>query len=123
MIAVVDKPYDKMIPGVRPPLMQGMYCEVEVRGKPKSGRILIPRVALHGDEVYLIEDERLVWRAVGVDFSLGDFVCLADGLVGGETLIVSDPIPAIEGMLVDAKNDEALERRLTDVASGKAALR
>ena len=33
-ISVVDKPYEKIIIGERPPLVRGVFCEVELRGRP-----------------------------------------------------------------------------------------
>lgn len=122
-IVVVDKPYEKVIPGKRPPLIAGMFCEVELRGRAKPGRVLIPRAALHEGEAYVVESNRLVRKAVTVDFALGDFVCLAKGLDDGETLVVSDLVPAIDGMLLSSRVDEELQSRLAAVARGEASLR
>ena len=112
-----------MIPGSRPPLVQGMFCEVEIRGRPKPDKVVIPRSALRGNEVYTVVDGRLQRRAVTVGFTLDDCVCLASGLEGGERLIVSDPVPAIEGMLLEPTVDDELGQRVASVARGETAQR
>jgi hypothetical protein len=81
---------------------------------------VIPRAALHDGAVYVLdENNRLVRKPVRSEFALGDFHCIADGLEGGERLVISDPSPAIEGMLVKPEtDDEALERLHTAVERG-----
>ena len=118
IVVVVDRPYEKMIPGRRPPLVRGMYCEVELHGKVREGRVVIPRSALHEGHVFVLDlNNRLRRREVDVDFAQDDFVCLRSGLNEGDTLIVSDPTPAIEGMLVEPRYDEELRKSLVDEAS------
>ena len=36
MVVVVEKPYEGVIPGVRPPLLKGMYTSVEFLSKPRG---------------------------------------------------------------------------------------
>lgn len=117
LVVAVDEPYRKVIPGSRPPLMQGAYCRVVLRGAERSDRVIIPRSAIRDGQVYLVDDQnRLTRKSVTVDFTQGDLACLAEGtmggLMGGETLIVSDPVPAIEGMLVRPQQDDETQTRL-----------
>jgi len=113
VVIAVDKPYERAIPGQRPPLVKGSYCEVELRGKSLPGRIVIPRVALHEDVVYVVDGaNRLARRDVTVLFAQSDFLCIGDGLDAGMRVVVSDPTPAIEGMLVTPVNDEKLTAAL-----------
>lgn len=123
VVVAVDKPYEQMIPGVRPPLVKDMYCETEIRGNPRPDRVVIPRSAFHEGHVYLVEADRLVRRPVEVAFALHDYLCLKEGLEEGELVIVSDPIPAINGMLVKSLPDEDLEQRIAAVARGEAPIR
>jgi len=125
VVVAVDKPYQKIVPGKRPPLAKGMFCEVELRTEPKKDRIVIPRSALHGGAVvYVLNDQnRLERRDVRTAFEQSNFVCLASGLEEGETLIVSDPAPAIEGMLAKPVPDEELLQGLLAEARGEAPLR
>ncbi|TXK98443.1 hypothetical protein BMR11_08260, partial [Methylococcaceae bacterium CS5] len=46
IIVSVDNPYAQIIPGTKPPLMQGMYTEIILQGKAKTFYV-IPRDALH----------------------------------------------------------------------------
>ncbi|MBW3600354.1 MAG: efflux RND transporter periplasmic adaptor subunit [Planctomycetes bacterium] len=123
LVVAVDRPYEKAVPGQRPPLLAGAFCEVELRGPPRRKRIVIPRSALHGGEVYVVNDEgRLERRPVEVEFAQGDFLCLQSGLTAGETLIVSDITPAIEGMLIEPTLDQELRRAITAEAAGMGEL-
>jgi multidrug efflux pump subunit AcrA (membrane-fusion protein) len=122
VVVAVDDPYQNMIPGQRPPLFDGMFCEVELRGRAES-RIVVPRVALHNQHVYLVdESNRLVRREVKIAFPQSTFVAIEEGLTEGETLVVSDPTPAVEGMLVEPVLDELLQASLAADAAGEGTL-
>jgi len=96
----VDNSYRQAIPGVRPPLIKNMFVEVELRGKPHPDRLIIPRSAIHNKQVYIVNQEsRLEKRALDIDFFQSNFVAVKNGLKKGDAVIVSDLIPAIEGML------------------------
>ncbi len=113
IIVVVEKPYEKIIPGLRPALVRNMFCEVEITGPPLVQRIVIPRSALHEDTVYVVDPEnRLVRRSVRVEFSQDDFYLLKSGLGHGEQIVVSDLTPAMDGMLLAPTEDKALDERL-----------
>ena len=120
LVVVVDKPYEQAIPGQRPPLMQGMYCEVELRGSPRPGCLIIPRSALHEGHVFVVDsDRRLRRRQVEISMTQAGFVCVEKGLGEGELLVVSDPSPAIEGMLTEPVMDEASQQQLEVQAGGE----
>jgi RND family efflux transporter MFP subunit len=122
IVVAVDKPYEKVIPGRRPPLLRGTFCEVELRGVVREGRLVIPRSSLHDGHVYVLDgEERLRRRPVEIDFAQANFVCLRSGLHSGDTVVVSDPTPAIEGMLVDPVEDVELLETLFREASGEGA--
>ncbi len=124
IVVSVDTPYEKVIPGTRPPLVKGMFCEVELRGRPRKGLIVIPRSALHEGHVYVVNDEqRLERRKVDVAFAQSSFVCLEDGLRKGELLVVVDPTPAIEVLLVTPEVDETILEALIAEARGEVRLR
>ncbi|MBN1852850.1 MAG: efflux transporter periplasmic adaptor subunit [Pirellulales bacterium] len=124
LVITVDKSYEQAIPGRRPPLLQGMYCEAELRGPVRKGKIVIPRTALHDGHVYVVgNDRRLRRRKVEAEFAQSNFLCLEEGLTAGETLVVSDPTPAIEGLLVEPVIDEQVARRLIAEASGEGSVK
>jgi hypothetical protein len=60
---------------------------------------------------------------VEVAFAQSSFLCLRDGLQAGERLVVSDPTPAIEGLLTEPVPDDPLWERLRSEAAGKGALK
>lgn len=120
IVVTVDKPYEKIIPGQRPALVRGMYCEVEFRAPERKRRIVIPHSALTQGHVYILDQEnRLRRQEVEVEFSQTGFVCLRSGLQSGDLLVVSDATPAIEGMLVEPVEDADLLGRLTREASAR----
>ena len=110
VIVAVDDPYRQAVPGQRPPLVKNMYVEVEVRGRPRPGAVVIPRGALYGREVRIAgPDDRLRVREVEVDFVQTNFVVVASGLEAGEKVVVSDLPFAADGMrLAPVEDEEAL---------------
>jgi len=120
VIVVVDRPYEKIIPGKRPLLSKGMFVEVEFRSNPRGKTIAVPRSALRNGQVYVAgSDNRLEIRPVVVAFRQGRIAAIADGLRENERVVVSDLIYATEGMLIDALEDGALAAVLRDEAAGR----
>ena len=116
VIVAVDNPYRQAVPGQRPPLVKNMYVEVEIRGRPRPGAVVIPRGALTGNLVRTVDaDERLGLREVEVDFVQTNFVVVAAGLEPGESVVISDLPYAAEGMrLAPVADDEALARLVAE---------
>ncbi|MCF8083915.1 MAG: efflux RND transporter periplasmic adaptor subunit [Deltaproteobacteria bacterium] len=122
VVAAVDRPYDKAVPGERPPLTAGMFCRVELQGPVRSGSVVVPRSAIHDSSVFVVDPEqRLQKRQVVVDFAQSDFVVIQSGLSGGEMVVVSDPSPAIMGMKVSPVTDDDLRKHLLALSQGDTA--
>jgi membrane fusion protein, multidrug efflux system len=121
VIVMVDKPYEKAVPGIRPPLTKGMFVEVELRAPPGPPVPVIPRAALQpGDHVHVAgPDDRLEIRRVKVADSQAGFAMIAEGLRAGERVVISDLIPAVDGMLLAPVRDTRAE---TGLASDAAAM-
>ncbi|MCK5695372.1 MAG: hypothetical protein KAH62_02000 [Desulfobacula sp.] len=95
----VDNPYENIIPGKRPPLVTNMYVEVVLKGRSLPNRFVVPRSAVHEGKVYICTPENsLEIRSVDVEFNMDDVAVLSKGLEEGESLVLTDLIPAIEGM-------------------------
>ncbi|WP_133513167.1 efflux RND transporter periplasmic adaptor subunit [Candidatus Thiosymbion oneisti] len=109
VVVAVDRPYDKIIPGYRPPLSKGMFVQVILRGKSHQARILVPRAAVRDGAVMVADqDHRLRRRPVTVLFSQGQISVIEQGLTPGERVLVSDLVPAVEGMLLQPIIDKEL---------------
>jgi len=117
MVVAVDDPFAKTIPGVRPPLTKGMFVRVRMSGRSQPDRMLVPRAAVRNGAVYVADsDDRLRRRTVEVEFSQGDLSVIASGLQIGDRVVVTDVVPAVEGMLLLPQIDRELSSRL--VAAG-----
>ncbi len=120
VVVSIDEPFRNAMPGKRPPLLSGMYVEVELRGPSRKGCKAVPRSALHDDQIYLVNTEsRLERRPVKVAFRQATFVCLESGVEPGEQVVLTDLVPVVEGMLLDARPDEAAATRLTAAVKGE----
>lgn len=113
VVVAVDRPFDKVKPGYRPPLSKGMFVQVALRGRRQAPRVVIPRNAVRRGSVYVAgADDRLRVQPVEVLFNQGDLSVIASGLEAGERVVVSDLVPAVGGMLLRTEVDEALAARL-----------
>ena len=114
IIVSVDNPYQQVIPGIKPPLMQGMFTEVLLEGRAKSFYI-IPRDALHENEIYIAnQQDQLERRTVKHSQVQGEMVLMANGLQAGESLIVSDVFPAIPDMQLKTHVETAVQQSIAN---------
>ncbi|MCA9689312.1 MAG: biotin/lipoyl-binding protein [Myxococcales bacterium] len=122
VVVAIDKPYQSGRPGERPPVATGMYMEVELRGAAREGCLAVPRGALHGDVLHVVDkDRRLARREVQIAYRQAEFACLAGGIEPGEQVVLTDVVPAIEGMLLDPVEDEEAAAELRATASEGSA--
>jgi RND family efflux transporter MFP subunit len=106
VVVAVDNPMQKIIPGVRPPLTKGMFVEVAIAGHTQTDKIVIPRSALRNGKVYILDAQnRLQIRTVNKLYDQQDKSIIGEGLDDGEQLVLTDLIPAIQGMLLKPGND------------------
>ena len=128
----VDDPYNNVIPGKRPPLLTNMYVAVELRGKRLSDQYVIPATAVHDSRVYIAgKDNRLKIKPVHVAWIMEDLAvlepcrtttpssepnaeCIAEP---DEMLVLTDLVPAIEGMRLNPVEDNATARRVRESAT------
>lgn len=124
VIVAIDDPYGEIQPGRRPPLIKGMFAEVELLAHPVEGRILVPRSAVREGRVMVVDgDSRLAYRAVEVVYAFDEVAVLAGGLAPGTRVVVSDPTPAVAGRLLDPHPAEAVANRLARAARGEPGVR
>ena len=117
VIVAVDNSYGKAVAGKKPPLVKGMFVEVELRAAPMHGKILLPRANVNGGEVYVRgPDGRLQIRKVKTGLVQGGYVIITSGIDENDEVVVSDLSPAVPGMLLDGLMDEALMQRIAGLA-------
>ncbi|MEE9343614.1 MAG: HlyD family secretion protein [Gammaproteobacteria bacterium] len=115
IIVGVDHPYEKVIPGRRPPLLKGMFTAVELIA-PASDAIVIPRKAIHHGRVYTVDkDNRLKIKAVDVQLHQGNLAVVKKGLEAGDRIVINDMVPVIDGMplspvIADHHEDSLVEK-------------
>jgi membrane fusion protein, multidrug efflux system len=121
VIVTVAEPYRQAQPGIRPPLIKGMFVEVILHGKPRPESQVIPRAALHNNnEVYVVDDhDRLAKRTVTVGLRQPGFVTITAGLKSRERVVITDLMPAVEGMLLKPKMDKSAQIALLREARGE----
>jgi len=119
VIVEVEKPYAQVQPGQRPPLVKGLFVDIELSGQLQKNRIVIPLSALHGQQVYLVnQEQRLQRRTITISSKGVDYAIISDGLQEGEAVITSDLIAPIEGMLLKPVEDEAALKQLLSSIQG-----
>ncbi len=105
VVVEVENPLQKIIPGKRPPLSKGMFVEVSIEGYPQPDSIVIPRSSVRNGYVYLADsDNRLDIRPIQKLYDQKNQSVIAKGLEDGETLVLTDLIPAVKGMLIKPVN-------------------
>ena len=110
LIARVEDPYRAM--GDRPPLSVGLFVDAEVVGRSVDSVFEVPRGALVGvDRVWLVEDDRLTQRQVGILRSDPDVAVVLDGLTSGDLISLTILETAVDGMLVTPEAVVAPERQ------------
>ena len=119
IVVGVDNPYQKIIPGRRPPLLKGMYAAVDLFA-PVQQALVIPRKALHEGRVYIAnDDDRLELRPVEIKLVQGDLVVIRSGIETGERVIVTDLTPVIEDMPLQVSTAKQAETDLRQSAAGE----
>ena len=110
VVVAVDHPMQKTIPGKRPPLSKGMFVQVQISGHDQNQQLVIPRSIIRNNRIYLMDsDNRLQTRLADILYQQGEFAVLKNGLNDGDNLVVTDLVPAVNGMLLTAEPDLKLQ--------------
>lgn len=119
VVVTVDDPYADARPPERPPLVKGMYVEVQLCAPARPAAVIAPRTAIHAGRLHIADArDRLETREVDVLYSHGGFSVISGGLAPGERMVVSDPVPAIDGMKLVVSRHESLAETLAAEARG-----
>lgn len=122
VVVSMDKPYANRgsTSHNAPPPVSGTYCEVELRAPVIKDALVIPRSAIVDDFVYVLDsNNRLRQRKIKIRFHQGRITVIESGLSSSDVVIVSDPTPAIPGMLVSPVFDDATIQMLGISSTGE----
>jgi RND family efflux transporter MFP subunit len=87
-------------------LRPGMFVNVRIKGRKIDSAYVLPRHLVYpGNVVYLVEENQLIIRTVGIVRSYKDIVIINEGLSDGELIITSPISAATEGMPVRLSPD------------------
>lgn len=107
VVAQVQDPYGKHGEEESLPLAVGMYVEAEIMGSLIVGAITVPRTALRGKRVLVVDgDDRLRFRGVDVLRVERGTAVIVGGLDAGDRVCVSTLEAVSDGMKVRASDSE-----------------
>ncbi|MEM7717628.1 MAG: HlyD family efflux transporter periplasmic adaptor subunit [Pseudomonadota bacterium] len=94
----------------RPPLVNGGFVEVVLTGPQIQDALLVPERAIRfeGSEAYVYgieQDDRLARLNVETGQTFGAMVHIKSGMGAGTRLVLSHPVPATVGLLVEPFED------------------
>jgi hypothetical protein len=92
----------------RLPLVEGMFCRVEIPGRTLQGVFRLPRHAVSFDNtVYVADGSRLKTVAVTVARTQGEEALISGGLQAGQQVIVTRLVDPLENTLLTIETDGA----------------
>jgi len=103
VIVEVPRPYEGVLPGVRPALLPDVFCKVKAYGATVDDVVVIPRDALRDDQVYLLRDGKLAKVRVRVLAREEELVVISEGIESGDLVVLSEIPLASPGMSLRAE--------------------
>lgn len=86
----------------RLPLVEGMFCKVEIPGRNMEDVFRIPRWAVGFDgEIHVVREQRLQRGTVSLVRTHGEEAFVRGGLVPGELVVVTRMVNPLPGILLD----------------------
>jgi RND family efflux transporter MFP subunit len=84
------------------PLVEGMFCAVEIPGKDLPNTFRVPRAAVsYTNTVFMAQGNRLKTRSVQVARVDGDYAYITEGLSNGDRVIVTRLVDPLENSLLE----------------------
>ncbi|MFP6809175.1 MAG: efflux RND transporter periplasmic adaptor subunit [Pseudomonadales bacterium] len=115
-IVEVHSPYDNNTSNHGMPLAVGLYVKAKIRGREIHNAYVIPRDALRaGNQVFVVNDQgRLEVRTVEVTHSTASEAIIASGLLPDERVIISSIRNPIQGMALEALQQNYKETAISN---------
>ena len=99
VVVEVPKPFD--FAEDRPPLLPGIFAEVQIQGKMLESALAVPRVAIHeSNKVWMVQDERLYIKTLDIVRADKDFAYARADINQNATIVTSSLDTVVEGMKV-----------------------
>jgi len=90
------------------PLRSGTFVVASIEGRTQENAVVLPRQALRGkDRLWVMSDNKLIFRKVKVAFANAEQVVVTDGIRTGEQVITSLLAGAIDGMAVKVREPDS----------------
>jgi len=110
----------------QPQLLLNDLARVEITGRAARDRVRVPLTAVQdGDRVWVVNENRIEIRPVGIEYLSGDYAVLESGLDGGETLVTTRLTTVTGGMPVSVnsgqKTEDGERQRLPDIPPPQTA--
>ena len=84
------------------PLVEGMFCRVDIPGRTLNQVVRLPRWAVsYEGKAFVVRDQRLQTTTVRVDHTEGDFSFIGEGIAPGDIVITTRLIDPLENSLVE----------------------
>ncbi|PMG76634.1 acriflavin resistance protein [Shewanella sp. 10N.286.51.B7] len=115
----VEQDFNDMNLVKRPPLTNGMFVTAYINGY-SSNQFVIPEKALHGDKIYLMDNEgKLQIKSVDVVYRTKNGVAIASqtgepALKNSDQVVTNDLIPAIAGMSLKIADSKTSDTQMSD---------
>ncbi|WP_339670354.1 efflux RND transporter periplasmic adaptor subunit [Dasania marina] len=104
VVAQVQQPY-----ALQPQaLSMGVFVQARIQGRQLERALRIPLSAIHGDEVYVVEEGRLQLRKVHIYRREKQHAVIDSGLNNGDQVVMTKLDLMIAGMAVNTKLNQAL---------------
>ena len=90
------------------PLVEGMFCSVDIPGRTLKDVVRLPRYAVtHENTVYVVSDGRLKTLSVTIARTQGDEAIISGGLTPGTQVIVTRLVEPMENALLNITANRA----------------
>ncbi len=99
VVVEVPKPFD--FAEDRPPLLPGIFAEVQIQGKVLKSALAVPRDAIHeSNKVWMVKDGRLYVKALDIVRADKDFAYAPADINQNATVVISSLDSVMDGMEV-----------------------
>ncbi len=111
-IAQVNDPYGYLSAHQKPPLKMGLFVHANIRGRTVDDVIVLPRLALRGQDQVLVVDEQNHLRSKTVKIIQADEkeIIIAEGIEPGAQVSLTALEFVVDGMEVKIQSNEPIDQ-------------